>query len=168
HDRRRPASVSEFRLLFDEGTRFQWIPYVGDEYSDIVEREYRVVAPLFCFRSVMWHHPDRVLRQFGMEQPIPRTEMTEAEVTRLLGLTRRREIGLRQTMQQYLAQWDARDDHVAETAPVRHPEHWHFHDQYMDWYRTFSRRWIIRRDAVHEAVVSIVFHFVLRLDSCSI
>ncbi|CAN0830078.1 hypothetical protein LINGRAPRIM_LOCUS3140 [Linum grandiflorum] len=35
----------------------------------------------------MWHHPDRVLRQFGMEQPIPRTEMTEAEVTRLLGLT---------------------------------------------------------------------------------
>ncbi|CAN0829454.1 Serine/threonine-protein phosphatase 7 long form homolog, partial [Linum grandiflorum] len=66
----------------------EWIPYVGDEYSDIAEREYRVVAPLFCFRSVMWHHPDRVLRQFGMEQPIPRTEMTEAEVTRLLGLTR--------------------------------------------------------------------------------
>ncbi|CAN1240186.1 Serine/threonine-protein phosphatase 7 long form homolog [Linum grandiflorum] len=118
HDRHRPASVSEFRLLFDEGTQFQLIPYVGDEYSDIVEREYRVVAPLFCFRSVMWHHPDRVLRQFGMEQPIPRTEMTKVEVTRLLGLTRRREIGMRETMQQYLARWDARDDHVAETAPV--------------------------------------------------
>ncbi|CAN0906994.1 hypothetical protein LINGRAHAP2_LOCUS24556 [Linum grandiflorum] len=51
----------------------------------------------------MWHHPDRVLRQFGMEQPIPRTEMMESEVTRLLGLTRRREIGMRETMQQYLA-----------------------------------------------------------------
>ncbi|CAN0830516.1 hypothetical protein LINGRAPRIM_LOCUS3269 [Linum grandiflorum] len=47
----------------------------------------------------MWHHPDHVLRQFGMEQPIPRTEMTESEVTRLLGLTRRREIGMRETMQ---------------------------------------------------------------------
>ncbi|CAN1244935.1 Serine/threonine-protein phosphatase 7 long form homolog, partial [Linum grandiflorum] len=132
HDRRRPTSVSEFRLLFDEGTRFQWIPYVGDEYSDIPEREYRVVAPLFCFQSVMWHHPDRVLRQFGMEQPISRTEMTEAEVTRLLGLTRHREIGMRETMQQYLACWDAHDDHVVETAPVRHPKRWHFHDQYMD------------------------------------
>ncbi|CAN1246028.1 Serine/threonine-protein phosphatase 7 long form homolog [Linum grandiflorum] len=116
----------------------------------------------------MWHHPDRVLRQFGMEQPIPRTEMAEAEVTRLLGLTRRREIGMRETMQQYLARWDARDDHVAEIAPVRHPERWHFHDQYMDWYRTFSRWWISRRGAVHEVVVSIVFPFVLRLESCSV
>ncbi|CAN0924782.1 hypothetical protein LINGRAHAP2_LOCUS34387 [Linum grandiflorum] len=116
----------------------------------------------------MWHHPYRVLCQFGMEQPIPRTEMTEAEVTRLLGLTRRREIGMRETMQQYLARWDARDDRVAETAPLRHPERWHFHDQYMDWHRTFSRRWISRRGAVHEAVVSIVFPFVLRLESCSV
>ncbi|CAN0883951.1 hypothetical protein LINGRAHAP2_LOCUS14692 [Linum grandiflorum] len=80
----------------------------------------------------MWHHPDRVLRQFGMEQAIPRKEMTDAEVTRLLGLTRRREIKLRGTMQQYLARWDARDDHVVETAQLRHPERWHFHDQYMD------------------------------------
>ncbi|CAN0876449.1 hypothetical protein LINGRAHAP2_LOCUS11318 [Linum grandiflorum] len=116
----------------------------------------------------MWHHPDRVLRQFGMEQPIPHIEMTEAEVTRLLGLTRRREIGMREMMQQYLARWDSRDDYVAETAPVRNPERWYFHDQYMDWYRTFSRRWISRRGAVHEAVVSIVFPFVLRLESCSV
>ncbi|CAN0907287.1 Serine/threonine-protein phosphatase 7 long form homolog, partial [Linum grandiflorum] len=99
HDRRRPASFSEFRFFFDEETRFQWITYVGDEYSDIPEREYRVVTPLICFRSVMWHRPDRVLRQFGMEQPIPRTEMPESEVMVLLGLTRRREVGMRATMQ---------------------------------------------------------------------
>ncbi|CAN0877477.1 hypothetical protein LINGRAHAP2_LOCUS11905 [Linum grandiflorum] len=47
----------------------------------------------------MWHHPDRVFCQFGMEQPIPRTEMIESEATRLLGLTRRQEIGMRETMQ---------------------------------------------------------------------
>ncbi|CAN0847216.1 hypothetical protein LINGRAHAP2_LOCUS4856 [Linum grandiflorum] len=47
----------------------------------------------------MWHRPARVLRQFGMEQPIPRTEMPESEVMVLLGLTRRREVGMRATMQ---------------------------------------------------------------------
>ncbi|CAN0881994.1 hypothetical protein LINGRAHAP2_LOCUS14554 [Linum grandiflorum] len=86
----------------------------------------------------MWHRPDRVLHQFGMEQPIPRTEMPKAEVMVLLGLTRRRAVGMRATMQQYLDRWDARDDHVAETGLVRDPERWHFHNHYMDWYRTFS------------------------------
>ncbi|CAN0913456.1 hypothetical protein LINGRAHAP2_LOCUS27937 [Linum grandiflorum] len=39
-----------------------------------------------------------------MEQPIPRIEMLEGKVMVLLGLTRRREVGMRETMQQYLGQ----------------------------------------------------------------
>ena len=27
--------------------------------------------PLLCFNIIEWHHPDRVLRQFGRQQPIP-------------------------------------------------------------------------------------------------
>ncbi|CAN0912990.1 hypothetical protein LINGRAPRIM_LOCUS351 [Linum grandiflorum] len=42
----------------------------------------------------MWHRPDRVLRQFGMEQPIPRTEILEGEVMALLGMTRSWEVGM--------------------------------------------------------------------------
>ncbi|CAN0904342.1 hypothetical protein LINGRAHAP2_LOCUS23038 [Linum grandiflorum] len=49
----------------------------------------------------MWHRQDHVLRYFGMEQPIPRIEMLEGEVLVLLGLTRRQEVGKRETMQQY-------------------------------------------------------------------
>ncbi|KAH1209600.1 Serine/threonine-protein phosphatase 7 long form [Glycine max] len=29
------------------------------------------VVPLVCFHVVEWHQPDRVLRQFGLQQPIP-------------------------------------------------------------------------------------------------
>ncbi|KAH1257709.1 Serine/threonine-protein phosphatase 7 long form [Glycine max] len=29
------------------------------------------VVPLICFHVVEWHQPDRVLRQFGLQQPIP-------------------------------------------------------------------------------------------------
>ena len=28
------------------------------------------VVPLICFQVIEWHQPDRVLRQFGMQQPI--------------------------------------------------------------------------------------------------
>ncbi|CAN0915560.1 hypothetical protein LINGRAHAP2_LOCUS29207 [Linum grandiflorum] len=66
----------------------------------------------------MWHRPGRVLRQFEMEQPIPYTEMLEGEVMTLLGMTWRRELQVRETMKQYLAQWELRDDHVAETATL--------------------------------------------------
>ncbi|CAN0919029.1 hypothetical protein LINGRAHAP2_LOCUS31218 [Linum grandiflorum] len=108
----------------------------------------------------MWNRSNRVLRQFGMDHPIPRTEMLEGKVMVLLGLTRRRELGMRETMQQYLRWWEMRDGHVAETGPVGDPGRWHFDDQYMDWYRTFSRRLIGRRGAVHEAVVSTMFPFI--------
>ncbi|KAH1253371.1 Serine/threonine-protein phosphatase 7 long form [Glycine max] len=30
------------------------------------------VVPLICFHVVEWHQPDRVLRQYGLQQPIPR------------------------------------------------------------------------------------------------
>ncbi|CAN0866368.1 hypothetical protein LINGRAHAP2_LOCUS9254 [Linum grandiflorum] len=47
----------------------------------------------------MWHRPDHILRQFGVERSISRTEMLEDEVMLLLGLTRRREVGMHETMQ---------------------------------------------------------------------
>ncbi|CAN0917656.1 Protein MAIN-LIKE 2 [Linum grandiflorum] len=66
---------------------------------------------------------------FGMEQPIPHTEMLEAEVMVLLGLTRHREVRMRAMMLQYLGRCETRDEHVVERGPVRDPERWHFHDQ---------------------------------------
>uniref|UniRef100_A0A9I9E9Q4 Aminotransferase-like plant mobile domain-containing protein n=1 Tax=Cucumis melo TaxID=3656 RepID=A0A9I9E9Q4_CUCME len=33
---------------------------------------WRTISPLICFYIGEWHHPDRVLRQFGIQQAVPR------------------------------------------------------------------------------------------------
>uniref|UniRef100_A0A9I9EG32 Aminotransferase-like plant mobile domain-containing protein n=1 Tax=Cucumis melo TaxID=3656 RepID=A0A9I9EG32_CUCME len=35
------------------------------------------ISPLICFYIGEWHHPDRVLRQFGIQQVVPRDCNTE-------------------------------------------------------------------------------------------
>ncbi|CAN0907201.1 hypothetical protein LINGRAHAP2_LOCUS24677 [Linum grandiflorum] len=64
----------------------------------------------------------------GMEQPIPCTNMQQSEVMSLLGLTQRQELMIREMMDQYLAHWQSRDDHMEERPIIAHPEWWHFHD----------------------------------------
>ena len=32
---------------------------------------WRTMSPLICFDIVKWHRPERVLRQFGLQQGIP-------------------------------------------------------------------------------------------------
>ncbi|CAN0899127.1 hypothetical protein LINGRAHAP2_LOCUS20087 [Linum grandiflorum] len=80
-----------------------WAPYVDEYEGDSPERDYRMVAPLICFRCIMLHRPDCVLHPFRMEQPISRTEMQQGEVMSLLGLTQMSELLIFQTMDQYLA-----------------------------------------------------------------
>ena len=55
-----------------------WTPYAPPsvrelipDYCLIAPDIWRASVPLICFHIVEWHHPDRVLRQFGMQQPIP-------------------------------------------------------------------------------------------------
>ncbi|CAN0838298.1 hypothetical protein LINGRAHAP2_LOCUS2081 [Linum grandiflorum] len=104
-----------------------------------------------------------------MEQPIPHTKMLEGEVMVLLGITQRWAVGMCETMEQYLRRWEMQDGHVVENGPLGDPERWHFHDQYMEWYRTFSLWRIGRHGAVHEAVVRIMFLFICRnLETLSI
>ncbi|CAN0917016.1 hypothetical protein LINGRAHAP2_LOCUS30054 [Linum grandiflorum] len=88
--------------------------------------------------------------------------MLEGKVMNFMGMTPQRELQVREMMEQYLAQWEFRDDQVAETVIVGDPDHWHFHNQYMEWYRTFSHRWIGWCGVVHEGVVNIMHHFICR------
>ncbi|CAI0385552.1 unnamed protein product, partial [Linum tenue] len=60
----------QYTVWFDEMETMVWQPYVKRAHhlrgSVIQSETFRAVVPLICFFAVMWHHPDRVLRQFGM------------------------------------------------------------------------------------------------------
>ncbi|CAN1826688.1 Protein MAIN-LIKE 2, partial [Linum perenne] len=67
-----------------------WEPWVGFEgHSPQTFVAYCVVTPLICYFSVMWHRPDRVLRQLGMDQPLPTFDMPRSEVMINLETTQR-------------------------------------------------------------------------------
>lgn len=54
-----------------------WEPYTEDVLQALPDycrqgcKIWRAKVPLKCFHVVEWHYPDRVMRQFGLEQPIP-------------------------------------------------------------------------------------------------
>ncbi|CAI0550099.1 unnamed protein product, partial [Linum tenue] len=113
----------QYKLWFDEMDTMVWQPYVGRALhlrgSVIQSETFRAVVPLICFSSVMWHHLDRVLRQFGMRQHEPHPPHSEAEVRFFLRQTTRGPSRGQQLVHHYresIAFWNRRQDFVA-TAP---------------------------------------------------
>ncbi|KAH1210088.1 Serine/threonine-protein phosphatase 7 long form [Glycine max] len=67
----------EISILANDDLLFLWEPYTATVMSALPpiclvgSVAWCAVVPLICFHVVQWHQPDRVLRQFGMQQPIP-------------------------------------------------------------------------------------------------
>ncbi|CAN1826499.1 hypothetical protein LINPERHAP1_LOCUS31575 [Linum perenne] len=100
----------------------------------------------------MWHRPDRVLRQFGMYQPVPTYDQPIGEVISNLEVTQRgchhRDVVAR--FSGYHQMWSVRLDHVA-SGPWLHAEEresFHFHSEYEQWYHGITRCTVSRRGAV--------------------
>ncbi|MED6209816.1 hypothetical protein PIB30_058296 [Stylosanthes scabra] len=77
--------------------QFRWTPYDTQELQAIVPDwlhsrgevyTWRSIVPVVCFNYVHMHHVDRVLRQYGGEQPVPRAPV---DVTRYMSSTGRGE-----------------------------------------------------------------------------
>ena len=55
--------------------QFLWTPYRANNISCLITIDFpddsRVVVPLIFFSTVEFHQPNRIMRQFGLGQPIP-------------------------------------------------------------------------------------------------
>ncbi|CAN1269233.1 Serine/threonine-protein phosphatase 7 long form homolog [Linum perenne] len=150
--------------MFDDGTPFVWCPYSADRehYSPGTFPNHRVVAPLICFFSAMWHRPDRVLRQFGMDQPVPTYDQPVGEVISNLEVTQRgwHRSDVVARFAGYRELWSSRLDHIASGPWLQSEdrESYHFHDEINQWYHDITRRTVSRRGAVDQSLVRTLCH----------
>ncbi|KAF7827402.1 serine/threonine-protein phosphatase 7 long form-like protein [Senna tora] len=80
HYHQRYDTLKKYRLLLNslKEDQIKWRPYDEDHVSQQIPHYcidnrhiWRANVPLICFHIVDWQYSDRVLRQFGMDQPIP-------------------------------------------------------------------------------------------------
>ncbi|MED6227498.1 hypothetical protein PIB30_114139, partial [Stylosanthes scabra] len=73
--------------------QFRWTPYDSPEMQALIPdwmraqpevHTWRSAVPVVCFNFVHMHHIDRVIRQYGGEQPVPRLPV---DVTRYMSST---------------------------------------------------------------------------------
>ncbi|KAL5555078.1 hypothetical protein UlMin_037314 [Ulmus minor] len=136
-----------YRDQLDQQTNNQmiWQPYTPERLASLPDtcvrdqHVWRTMAPLVCFDIVEWHRPDRVLRQFGLHQGIPTQCDTEVKL-HAIDRRGRHHYDWRAYHEQYIQLWEAREESIATGEPDEHTMH--YHDPYMQWYRSITRRMI--------------------------
>ncbi|XP_050222586.2 uncharacterized protein LOC126672672 [Mercurialis annua] len=143
-------SVSYFRLLLD-GLRYDdivWQPYSDDVLQSIPQMYltgrhiWRARVPMIYYHIVEWHQPDRVLQQFGLQQPIPLPAMQDR---RLHNIQYQGNYNFDELLSDYIQIWNNRAAYVVQGYQLQRPPH--YHSAYMEWFRSRSRRWITHEGA---------------------
>ena len=116
------------------------------------------ISPLICFHIVEWHRPDRVLRQFGMRQRIPKACDTEAILHRY-DLRGRQEDNWMDRHQEYIRRWNYRCDHIANAEAFS--EVLAYNDPYMVWYRSITRLFVTPHGSFHHILVIKILQQIL-------
>ncbi|XP_057971910.1 uncharacterized protein LOC131160335 isoform X2 [Malania oleifera] len=145
-----------------------WEPYTNDMLQTLppfclAGREvWRAVVPLICFHIVEWHRPDRVMRQFGLHQPIPDPCDTRRDPRGVVSdlhdidLRGRGDRNWQIEHSSFLQVWDSRREHIiiGEVGGG----HMDYHDPYMVWYRSITRRFISKAGGFFESDALVHIH----------
>ncbi|KAK4397630.1 protein MAIN-LIKE 1 [Sesamum angolense] len=111
--------------------------YAGDFNPQL----WRSICPLIFYAIVEMHHPERVLRQFGMMQNIP--DQPDTRDMSLHKITRSNRTGTDWILQHilYITRWQRRYDTVIERQPISNRRD--TDRGYWEWYNNITRHFIL-------------------------
>ncbi|KAL5141412.1 Serine/threonine-protein phosphatase 7 long form [Glycine soja] len=112
------------------------------------------VVPLICFHVVEWHQPDRVLRQFGLQQPIPGFP---SQPQNLHGLTLKgkQDENWFHLLAPIISQWNNAAEFRVDVYP-RQEGLLGFNSDYMVWYRRKTKMFVDPNNANTVALGEVV------------
>ncbi|WCJ34836.1 Aminotransferase-like plant mobile domain family protein [Euphorbia peplus] len=150
--------LKQYRYALDRQGPDQmiWQPYTDDIIAGLPQcctsgrAIWRAVVPLICFHIVEWQQPDRVMRQFGLQQPIP-VKPHQDDALHTIDLRGNQELSWVTQHASYNSLWDDRHNRVIHGEPSQ--DRLQYNSEYMTWYRKITRRWISPMGAAIGAVV---------------
>ncbi|KAK9989576.1 hypothetical protein SO802_029815 [Lithocarpus litseifolius] len=129
--------------------QIMWQPYEADfghlpDFCVAGRDVWTARVPLVCFCIVETHHPDRVVRQFGLAQERPDHVVYDDRLHRI-DLRGKVEKNWREEHGPYILTWDMRQQRLCH-APVQTGEMPRDHAYYR-WYRPVTRKYVDRNSA---------------------
>ena len=111
---------------------------------------WRTISPFICFHIGEWHHPDRVLRQFGLKQNIPSVCNTEP----LLHNIDLRVTDWSDRVAHLVVRWQSRRRFMAIGVSIQQFD-MDVTQEYIHWYNNITRLYITRPGAAVGHLVHI-------------
>ena len=138
-----------------------WEPYTHMQgslpvYCTAGQHIWRAEVPLIFFWIVEWHHPKRVLRQFGMKQPIP-SVVDMSTTLHKISLQGKWEKNWEVEHDPFIQQWVDRVNVVRESSLLDGDDTYLV--EYMMWYNHNTRRYITPESVYWELMVRQQFLF---------
>ncbi|KAL5158850.1 Serine/threonine-protein phosphatase 7 long form [Glycine soja] len=145
--------VRVFRRKLDIMKRheFVWEPYPSTVISLLPpvclvgSLAWYVVVPLICFQVIQWHQPDRVLRQFGMQQSVPESPSQPLNIHGIT-LKGKHDENWGQLFSPMIHQWNNRHAFRVDAYP-RQEGLLSFNSDYMVWYRRKTKMFVDPQNA---------------------